>query len=398
MEENPGREGVHALPWSTDPTWGLHVVFLRYLVAVPLILLSYVAVPFGHLTLSSYLFQRSLPFGNEEFDFAAEFTEKFADLDGFWPVTVALLLFVVLWWMTAAWPRIALLPSAPIAFVGLLTAKSVEQFVLCVATPLVAWGLAWLAAKVVSWPVTRDVRRSPVEVLIGLRGGGRLRVQSRRLLVDRLPPPRHPSSPVGRVAIRFDRIGHVEAGTVISPAQWRFGNTSELTITPGPALRIIGGGQEWLLPVDDVDTTMRLVLERARARAKADPRPPVDSTRWAEAKRLWDLGPSQPMRPNQKKVRHGTHHMMLVLSVLTAAMAGYSVFRAFSGSWSFVFGALFFGGISYGTARGWASLGAAVKLAEENPHSPLADDPDPRRIPVTGWSSRPTMLGQTSDL
>jgi hypothetical protein len=374
------------------------MMFLRYLVAVPLILLSYAGVPFGYLTLSSYLFQRSLPGRRKEFDFAAEFAEKFTDLNGFWPVPVALLLFVVLWWMTAAWTRIALLPSAPVAFIGLLTGTGWEKSVLSVATPLVAWGLAWLAAKVVSWPVTGDVRRSAVEVLVGLRGGGRLRVQSRRLLLDKLPPPRHKEAPVGRVAIRFDRISHVEAGFVNSPAQWRFGNTSELTITPGPVLRIIGGGQQWLLPVDDVETVMRLVLARAEVRAKADPRPPLESTRWANAKKLWDLGRSQPMQPNQQKVKHGMHHVMLVLSGLTAAMAGYAVFRAFTGSWSFVFGALFFGGVSYGVARGWASIGAALKLAEENPHSPLADDPDPRQSPVTGWSAQPVVLGQTSDL
>ncbi|MCR3754545.1 hypothetical protein [Lentzea californiensis] len=374
------------------------MMFLRYLVAVPLILLSYAGVPFGYLTLSSYLFQRSLPGRREEFDFAAEFAEKFTDLNGFWPVPLALLLFVVLWWMTAAWTRIALLPSVPVAFVGLVAGTGWEKSLLSVATPLVAWGLAWLAAKAVTWPVTGDVRRSAVEVLIGLRGGGRLRVQSRRLLLDKLPPPRHKESPVGRVAIPFDRIGHVEAGLVTSPAQWRFGNTSELTITPGPVLRIIGGGQQWLLPVDDVEQAMRLVLERAKVRAKADPRPPLDSSRWANAKRLWDLSPSQPMQPNQQKVKHGMHHVMLVLSVLTAAMAGYAVFRAFTGSWSFVFGALIFGGVSYGTARGWASLGATMKLAEENPHSPLADDPDPRRRPVTGWSPQPVTLGQTSGL
>ncbi|MET9231903.1 hypothetical protein [Lentzea sp. NPDC003310] len=374
------------------------MMFLRYLAAVPLILLSYAAVPFGYLTLSSYLFQRSLPGRREEFDFAAEFAEKFTDLDGFWPVPVAVLLFVVLWWMTSAWTRLAWLPSVPVALVGIASPRSGEQAVLAVATPLLAWGLAWLAARIVSWPVTGDVRRSPVEVLVRLRGGGRLRVQSRRLLLDKLPPPRHATSPVGRVAIRFDRISHVEVGVVSSPAQWWFGNTSELTITPGPVLRVIGGGQEWLLPVDDTATTLRLVRERAAARAKAEPRPPLESSRWANAKVLWDLGRSQPLRPNLKKVRHGTHHLMLVLTALTAAMAGYAVFRMFSGSWSFVFGALIFGGVALGTALAWASTGAGLRLAEENPHSPLADDPDPRRTPVTGWSPQPVVLGQTSDL
>ena len=371
------------------------MMFVRYLVALPLLLLSYVGVPAAYRTLSTYLLR-----GGDKVDFTAQFLKNLTTYDGFWPVPLALLLFAGLWWMTAAWPRIALLPAAPLAFMGVLTGliDGWPKLALGVATPAVAWGLAQLAAKIVSWPITRDVRRSAVEVAIGLRGDGRLRVQSRRLLLDKLPPPRHPESPVGRVAIRFDRISHVEAGVVHTPAQWRFGNTSELTLTPGPVLRVIGGGQEWLLPVDDVETTMRLVAERAKARAKADPRPPLENSRWANAKKLWDLQDKQSMQPNQQKVKHGMHHAMLVLSALTAAMAGYAMFRVFTDSWGFLIGVLFFGGVAYGTARAWASLGATQKLAEENPRPPMADDPDPRHIPVTGWSSQPVVLGQTSDL
>ncbi|MEV6242037.1 hypothetical protein [Lentzea sp. NPDC051838] len=371
------------------------MMFVRYLVALPLILLSYVGVPFGYLT-----FNRYLVVGGEDFDFAAEFTKRLTGNDGFWPVVLALLLFAALWWMTTAWPRIALVPSAPIAFMGILTGliDGWQKIAAGVAAPAIAWGLAWLAAKIVSWPLTGAVRRSPVEVAIGLRGEGRLRVQSRRLLLDKLPPPRHPESPVGRVAIPFDRISHVEAGVVHAPAQWRFGNTSELALSPGPVLRVIGGGQEWLLPVDDVEATMRLVIERTDVRAKQDPRPPLENSRWTNAKKLWELQDKQSMSPNTQKVKHGMHHGMLVLSAMTAAMAGYAVYRMFTGSWGFLFGVLFFGGISYGMARAWASLGATQKLAEENPRPPTADDPDPRHIPVTGWSASPVVLGQTSDL
>lgn len=372
------------------------MMFVRYLVALPLIVLSYAGVPFGYLTLSSYLFRTSLPGRKDGFDFTAEFTKHLTDLNGFWPVPLALLLFAGLWWMTVAWPRIALLPTAPVALVGIFTGG--QRSALALAAPAVAWGLAWAAAKIVSWPVTGDVRRSAVEVAIGLRGDGRLRVQSRRLLLDKLPPPKHAESPVGRVAIPFDRISHVEAGSIRTPAQWRFGNTSELTISPGPVLRVIGGGQEWLLPIDDVDRALRLVVERSRVRAKPDPRPALESTRWSHAKKLWDLRGKQSMTPNLKKVKHGAHHTMLVLSAITAAMAGYAVFRIFTDSWGFLFGVLFFGGVSYGTARTWASIGAAQRLAEENPQPPTADDPDPRRIPVTGWSAHPIRLGQTSDL
>ncbi|MGW6933767.1 hypothetical protein ACWGE0_27180 [Lentzea sp. NPDC054927] len=372
------------------------MTFLRYLVALPLIVLSYAGVPFAYLTVSSYLSRTSLPGRKAEFDFAAEFMKHLTDLNGFWPVPVAFLLFAGLWWMTVAWPRIAFLPTVPVALAGILAGG--QKSVLALAAPAVAWGLAWTAAKVVSWPVTGDVRRSAVEVAIGLRGGGRLRVQSRRLLLDKLPPPKHAESPVGRVAIPFDRITHVEAGAVRTAAQWRFGNTSELTISPGPVLRVIGGGQEWLLPVDDIDKATRLVVERSKARAKPDPRPELESTRWSSAKKLWDLQGKQSMTPNLKKVRHGTHHTMLVLSVLTAVMAGYAVFRIFTDSWGFLIGVLFFGGVSYGMARAWASMGATQKLAEENPRPPMAEDPDPSRRPVTTWSRQPVVLGQTSDL
>ncbi|NKE62698.1 hypothetical protein FXN61_40650 [Lentzea sp. PSKA42] len=118
------------------------MMFLRYLVAAPLILLSYAVVPFGYLTLSSYLFQRSLPGGHEEFDFAAEFIENFTEFGGFWPVPVAFLLFAGLWWMTAAWPRIALLPSVPVAFGGVVSglADGWQKTALAAATPFVAWG------------------------------------------------------------------------------------------------------------------------------------------------------------------------------------------------------------------------------------------------------------------
>ncbi|MCG8923094.1 hypothetical protein [Lentzea sp. CC55] len=364
------------------------MMFLRYLVALPLILTSYVGVPFAYLTLSSQLFRRSLPGGTSQ-SFTTGFTETFTEhISGFWPVPVALVLFAALWWMTTAWPRIALLPSAPLAFTGLFSG-TFDKTLLAVAAPAVAWGLAQLAAKSVSWPLTRDVRRSAAEVVVGLRGEGRLRVQSRRLLLDKLPPPLQKGSPVGRVAIRFDRIKHVEAGAVRTAAKWRLGNTSELTITPGPVLRIIGGGQEWLLPVDDVETTARLVLERAEARSKAEPRPPMDSSRWTSAKHLWKLQDAPVLRPNLQKVRHGAHHMMLVLSALTTAMAGFAAFRMFTGDWTFVFGALFFGGVALGSVLSWASIGATQKLTEENPRSPLDGDPDPHRTPVTGWSPRP---------
>jgi len=371
------------------------LTFLRYLVAVPLLIASCVGVPVGCQLLSVYTLRR---WRDTPFDVGAELTERLTEYDGFWPIPVALLLFVVLWRTTTVWPRIALVPSGFIAVGGLITAgfNELVSTAASLAAPLVAWTLAWLAARVVSWPVTADVRRSPVEVPVRLRGGGRLRVQSRRLLLDKLPAPVHAAATVNRVAIRLDRITHVEVGVVHTPAVWRFGNTSELTIAPGPVLRVIGGGQEWLLPVDDAEALHRLVTERADHRAKPDPRPALDSNRWSTAKPMWNLE-GDPAQRNTQKVQSG-HHWLLVLSALTTAMALFAVYRVFTDSWGYLFGVLLFGGIGCATVSAWSGAVTNQKLAEENPRSPLADDPDPRHLPVTGWSATSVVLGQTSDM
>ncbi|MFI6099048.1 hypothetical protein ACIA8G_26140 [Lentzea sp. NPDC051213] len=376
------------------------LLFLRYLVAAPLLMMSIVGVPTGYHVLSSYLYRRELRDG--KFDVAAEFRESFTENVVGWPMALAVVLLVVFWWMTTAWPKIALVPSVPAAvgggIIGLFDGW--ENAASAATAPFVAWGFAWLASKVVSWPVSEDVRLGAVEVATGLRGGGRLRVQSRRLLLDKLPPPRHFMSPIGRVAIRFDRITSVEAGDVRTPAPWRLANTSELTLMPGPVLRVIGGGQEWLLPVDDAEALARLVTDRATVRAKPDPRPPLESERWFHAKLLWDLADQEPRRPNIQKVNHGNRWAALIISALTTPMALYSVFHLFADGWSWgrLVAILFFGLTAWIATHVWFRQGVVYKLTEENPVSPTAGEPDPRRIPVTGWSSRPVVLGQTSDL
>ncbi|KOV79010.1 hypothetical protein [Nocardia sp. NRRL S-836] len=371
------------------------LTFLRYLLAAPLLVAGCAGVPIGCQLLSVYTLRR---WRDTPFDVGAELADRLTEYDGFWPIPLALLLLVVMWRTTTMWPRIALVPSGCIAVGGLITAGFNELLstVAALAAPLVAWTLAWLAARVVSWPVTGDVRRSPAEVAVRLRGGGRLRVQSRRLVLDKLPAPVHPAATVNRVALRFDRISHVEVGAVRAPAVWRFANISELTLTPGPVLRVIGGGQEWLLPCDDADEVRRLVTERAAVRAKPEPRPPLESKRWNMAKPLWNLDGDPPQR-NTQKVQSG-QHWLLVMSALTTLMALFSVYRVFTDGWGYLIGVLLFGGIGYGTASAWWTFVTSQRLAEENPRSPLADDPDSRHLPVTGWSSEPIILGQTSDM
>lgn len=374
------------------------LTFLRYLAAAPLLVASIVGVPTGYHVLSSYLYRRELRDGR--FDVAGEFRESFTENVVGWPMALAVVLLVVFWWMSTAWPKIALVPSVPVAVGGLIIGL-IDGWVNAAAAataPLVAWGLAWLAGWIVSRPVTADVRRSAVEVAVGLRGGGRLRVQSRRLLLDKLPPPVHPMSPIGRVAIRFDRISAVEAGVVHTPAPWRLANTSELVLTPGEVLRVIGGGQEWLLPVGDAAALRQLVVERAARRAVADPRPPLESDRWFHAKSLWELAGQEPPVRNTRKVNHGNRWAALIIAALTTPMALFSVFRIFTDGWGYLVGVFFFGLIAWIATHVWFRQGIVYKLTEENPVSPMAGEPDPRHIPVTGWSARPVVLGQTSDL
>ncbi|RAS57942.1 hypothetical protein C8D87_1197 [Lentzea atacamensis] len=62
-------------------------MFLRYLMALPLLVASVVGVPTGYHVLSSYLYRRELL--DEKFDVAGEFRESFTENVVGWPIALA---------------------------------------------------------------------------------------------------------------------------------------------------------------------------------------------------------------------------------------------------------------------------------------------------------------------
>lgn len=123
----------------------------------------------------------------------------------------------------------------------------------------------------------------------------------------------------------------------------------------------------------------------------------MESDRWSHAKNLWELAGQEPPVRNTRTVNHGNRWAALIISALTTQMALFSVFRIFTDGWGYLVG-VFFGLIAWIATHVWFRQGVVYRLTEENPVSPMADEPDPRRNPVTRWSAQPVALGQTSDL
>lgn len=366
------------------------MMFVRWLLAAPLLLAGFVGVPLAYLVASTWLFRRTWSL-RAEFDLRTEVVAKIGTLTGpAWPVLLAVVLFACCWRMTTAWPRIALVATVPLAFTGIFNTDL--RLAAAIATPVVAYALAWLAVQVVTRPRTPDVQRSPVEIAIKLRTGARLRLQSRRLLLDKLPQPIDSRATVARLAIPYDRIKHVEAGTYLGQStHYPLANSSSLEIDPGTAVRVVGGGQEWLLPTDD--DVAELIIQRARARQRPDPRPALDNAYWKFAKSMWEMADSPTVQPVKQKLSHGIHHLRLIAGVLCSAMAVFAAYRIFTDGFGYLIGVGFFGVTAWHALRTWRSIGAGLKLAEENPRPPTTPDADPRLVPIAGWSTAVHPIG-----
>ncbi|GAA3868234.1 hypothetical protein GCM10022243_37380 [Saccharothrix violaceirubra] len=361
----------------------------RWLRTVPLLVLAYVVAPAATLTVARWTapWPRSAAEPGAALGLAAP-----ALSPGHLPaLAVGLVLFALAWWRTSTWPLIALVPMAPLVMSG-VGFGSGQALITLVGAGL-AWGTAWLAGRAVSRPVTAAVGGSAVEIVIGLRGGARLRVQSRRLLLDRLPAPNTAGMPT-RLALPLDRVEFVQAGGVAGgPTPWQLPNSAVLLVPPGPVVRIVGGGQQWLLPVDDADAVAAALTRRVAVRARPRPAPPEDSGRWHLAKTAWKSGPAAPRRgatpvPHRAGSAHG-RHLRLVVGALMVVMGGYSTTRLFAGAGlGHLFGVLLFGVAGLVTMATWYGGEAAHRLAEENPRprtAPGWGETDPAAAPVPGW-------------
>lgn len=183
---------------------------------------------------------------------------------------------------------------------------------------LVCWGLLWLAIRLVTRPITRELVESRWEIPFQARREDvllrdtaiRLRIQDDRIVLDRL---RHDKllgrRPVNRrylpkVVIGFDRLMVVQLGTLSKETSFvgkvdpRSHKSAEIDLLAGHALWLVGAAQQWVIPVDETDGRHVIAIIEHRLavrRTLTDPSIVGD-----DGERVSRDLPARPVKPGKK--------------------------------------------------------------------------------------------------
>jgi hypothetical protein len=305
------------------------------------------------------------------------------------------------------WPIIALWVSGtfvvPMALAGALFGAfdggiGLLMIPLAIVAVLVAWLLVTLATVVLTRPVAADLLASQVEIPTALRGvRPRLRIQDHRLLLDRLQSRWHSSR--GRIGLGYDALEFVQVGHVQLDTRWPLPNGESLALPAGPVLRIVGGQQQWLLPIAAAEPTVAAIRARAgrgavrhadQLKTNADKQRGRAESIVADAKRF-----NTPASGATRAAITGPTGMAVcgIVGVLgaIAALAGPYVVHDSSGSGSAailgrILGALFFAVLGVAALRRYRKYHSAARFLEDHPTAPAGTaSTDPASAPISGW-------------
>lgn len=293
---------------------------------------------------------------------------------------VAVLAFALAWRSPHWWGRISLVATVPTALVtafppfGAQALVGAERVLVSGApawsalTVAAGLALAVAAARMLTRPGA-DVATSGVHLRFPLRDGkARLLVAEDRVRLLRPQPvtPGHQRvRELNNLAIPFGRIDTVDPVHLSGlPAAHPLPNGTAVPLSEGPGLRITGGGQEWLLPVERPDTIADLV----RARAHAHPgrhAPAPTQEQWQQLMRRREAIRRSGTGKGSRAPRYygpGT----AVFGALTVAS-----FVANDGWFGKLAGATVFGVCTLGCWLAWGSSRETVRLGEEWPEPPV---------------------------
>jgi hypothetical protein len=347
----------------------------RWLLAVPLVLAGFVVVPLVR------------PGVTPEVAFRI------------WPLyaIVAVLLFV-LWRSPRYWARLTFLVSLPWAVAGLFWPRHELALVWGIASVVLAWWLVHLAARVLTRPLNEELAASGLKVYVKSRTS-RLRLEISRDRV-RLVGASGMASPHAalRLAIPYGRLAFVQPGTLNtqSPgAAWQLPNKTSVKLSDGPAIRIAGPGQEWLVPVDEpreVAAFIRMRVSQARLAGPGSSAAgmPVPSLEVRQRARVLLGREGDRASKLIRAYAGGGHQTYLVAAFLVAPAAIASLLAPDLEPAGRVVGFLLFGAIAVFSGWHWWRLEQAVRLFEEWPRTkdePSQTVPSESAAPVTGWSS-----------
>ncbi|MFE9575143.1 hypothetical protein ACFYO1_02055 [Nocardia sp. NPDC006044] len=232
------------------------------------------------------------------------------------PSAIGVLAVLVYRYRPGVWWRLVLIACGPVVLISLI---HVATTVAALGILAVAMALVALAARILTYPLASDVLGSRQTVHVRTRGPRRL-----RLLHDRLEL----SDPDGTWSFAYrdcESVAADEIHALNSPAVTTRGF---FDLASGPAIRVAGHGNDWLVPVVDAEAARSIVDARVRAGRAREPVSVYD--RWFEATALAAGG-----------------CRTLLVALATAAMAAIDVgFVATRGPWPYVLGVAVLPGVS----------------------------------------------------
>ncbi|MBF6236932.1 hypothetical protein IU474_07555 [Nocardia otitidiscaviarum] len=296
-----------------------------------------------------------------------------------WPwLVAALVALVAVRHSPQLWARVSLVASVP---VGLLTAvpplgssglRGGERVFASAAPVLSAVAVAAIfllvggAGRALTRPLAADIVDSAVRLRFRLRDAGRTRFVIAGDLVRLLRPrPVHATQrrapELNHLAIPFARI---ESVTVVHLDGARdshpLPNGTALPLSEGPAVRVVGAGQEWLLPLDEAEAVASLLRARIRACSRtSDPAP--TSAQWQAAMRQRE---SIRASGTGKGSRAPSYYRLGTILFTALTVASFVANESWVGK---VAGAFFFGLGALGCGVAWSNAADAVRLAEQWP-------------------------------
>jgi hypothetical protein len=236
---------------------------VRWLVAVPLMLVAVALPAFAQLAIGAWTslsFQDSLPdFGDSGPDptFWSEFRH---DLGAVGPTLilpgVVLLVYLLRRSVFATWPMACLWLSlwtlAPMVLLGWAMDAGdarLPNLALGVGVVWLTYELGRLTLWVLSRPIAKDIGLSGLEIPYAVPGSrARLRVRRDHVRLDRL---RNAGKGSTRRVIRWADLDEVRVDNLDKSTSWEASSRTRIDVPAGPALRIVGRKEEWLLPVTE---------------------------------------------------------------------------------------------------------------------------------------------------
>ena len=262
--------------------------------------------------------------------------------------------------------------------------------------------LARLGAAVLLRPAAWRAR-SGVQLRVPLGHRGALVLEGHRVVLT--PSYPHPLGGNVRQAIDLAELVVVQAGTVAEPGvRWPVPGGRVVDIAPGPALRLVGSGQQWVLGLTDPEPLAAVLRARASGATPRRVTLEVDAWRHEQVRATaissgtsWRSGPyASRVHPVQNTswrwVCLGAAGTAFVSVVVTVAVtAAGSLPDLLTQSW------LLLGFLPGLAAIGWGvGTDRRLRPAEDNPlpvGSPPWGDQRPDHAPVPGWQPWDTGAG-----